>query len=653
MSQMPRKTAVDLARFTSQLVNTFEGAFGHTGVDLSVQCPPLPRLVQVDRGMWEQIVDRLVSNAHKFTPKGGVEVALADRGDEVELTVVDTGIGISSLELPRVFAGETGGLALVERLVGLHGGRVRVSSKEGLGTTVTVAIPYGQGGPPLPVPADLRWQRSILEALEEGVSLALGDGTIFDVNRSWAAILGYGPQGTPYRTPYPWWPAADDTPEDLAVVNDAHARLFAQGAGTFEVPFRHADGHRVWVALTVTRVEADAEGDQLFVGTIRDVTPERRAAERGAALTAMLSDLAAAVDTDGVLGAVAAHVGELFDGVAVATAWDDRRSEVAARTKAGRARVSRLPSGLRIGLDRLRQVDAVLGAGPGNVPGTGARLRASGDIHAAFWVDFPRPRRMTAEERLLIPVVADSIGHALARARRSDLQELVSDRLQQSMLGPEELPPGFAARYLPLDDRFRIGGDWYDTVPLAGNFVGVIVGDCVGRGLEAATAMGHLRDAARALLLSTADPAATLEALDRFAESVPGAECATAVCAVVDTARGEVTYCNAGHVRPLLRTVAGVRELDDGAGVPLAVVPGSRREQVTTTLATGDTLVMFSDGLVERRGEAVNEGMERAARALGATTETTPAGIVDAILKAEAPIERREDDVVVVAYRQP
>jgi PAS domain S-box-containing protein len=648
MSQQPRKPALDLARLTGSLVGTFEGLFNQAGVYLSVQCSRLPRPAHVDSDMWERVVRELLANAHRFTPKGGVEVTLADRGGEIELTVADTGVGIPSVELPRIFE-SGGGLAVAEELVTVHGGKIRVSSKEGLGTTVTVTMPYGEEGSGAPSP-DQQLRRAVLEALHEGVFLAHGDGTVFEVNTAWAATVGFGQQGAPYRPPYPWWPNPDTAPKEAATARAAHAHLFGGGPGTFEVPFRHADGHRVWVSLTVTRVSQP--GAELFVGTIRDVTRDRRAAEQDAALTAMLTDLAAAVDTDGVLAAVTAHVGELFDGVAVATAWDDRRSEVAARTKAGRHSVGRLPAGLRAGLDRLREVAIELGTGSGAVAGTGARLRTSGDPHGAFWVEFPRARALSAEERLLVPVVADSIGHALARARRSDVQELISDRLQQSMLGPQELPAGFAARYLPIDDRFRVGGDWYDAVALAGPYVGVIVGDCVGRGLEAATAMGHLRDAARALLLSTADPAATLEALDRFAESVPGAECATAVCFVIDTESGELDYCNAGHLRPLLRTADGVISLEGGAGLPLATVASNLRTGATARLEPGDTLVVFSDGLVERRTEDITDGLERVAKVLGAITDPTPAGTLDALVQAEAPADRREDDVVIVAYRQ-
>ena len=149
--------ATDLAQLTSDLASVFRAATDRAGLRLTVACPPLDVAVRVDRDMWEKIVLNLVSNAFKFTLAGEITVALARRGDHVELTVRDTGSGIPADELPRVFerfhrvvgtAGRTHegtgiGLALVQELVRLHGGTIRVASELGRGTTFTVAIPLG------------------------------------------------------------------------------------------------------------------------------------------------------------------------------------------------------------------------------------------------------------------------------------------------------------------------------------------------------------------------------------------------------------------------------------------------------------------------------------------------------------------------------
>ncbi len=147
----------DLAELTAGLASNFRSACERAGLDLVVDCPPLGAPVHVDRAMWEKIVLNLLSNAFKFTLAGGITVALREAGAEVELVVRDTGVGIPASELPRVFErfhrveGQRGrthegsgiGLALVDELVRLHGGRIGVGSMPERGTEFRVAIPFG------------------------------------------------------------------------------------------------------------------------------------------------------------------------------------------------------------------------------------------------------------------------------------------------------------------------------------------------------------------------------------------------------------------------------------------------------------------------------------------------------------------------------
>jgi len=118
------------------------------------------------------------------------------------------------------------------------------------------------------------------------------------------------------------------------------------------------------------------------------------------------------------------------------------------------------------------------------------------------------------------------------------------------MLKPVSDLPTVAARYLPAVGRLAVGGDWYDVISIGNRQRGLIVGDCVGHGLEAATVMAQLRSAARAMILEGRDPAAVLEGLDTFASSIEGAACATVVCAVFDRNKRTLTYARAGHPPP-------------------------------------------------------------------------------------------------------
>nr|WP_051470032.1 PAS domain S-box protein [Fischerella sp. PCC 9605] len=147
----------DLATFTSELASVFRSAIERAGMRLQVDCPPLPEPVYVDREMWEKIVFNLLSNAFKFTFEGKITVSLQSVGERIELSVCDTGIGISIEELPhlferfyrikeaqgRTFEGSGIGLSLVEELVKLHGGTVGVKSVLGEGSCFTVSIPTG------------------------------------------------------------------------------------------------------------------------------------------------------------------------------------------------------------------------------------------------------------------------------------------------------------------------------------------------------------------------------------------------------------------------------------------------------------------------------------------------------------------------------
>ena len=130
-------------------------------------------------------------------------------------------------------------------------------------------------------------------------------------------------------------------------------------------------------------------------------------------------------------------------------------------------------------------------------------------------------------------------------------------------------------RYRPASRPLQVGGDWYDVVDLDDGRVALIVGDCVGHGLAAATVMGQLRSACRALLLEKSSPSAALAGLDRFAARLPGAHCTTAFCAVLTLATGELVYSSAGHPPAIMVHADGTTEmLEGGHGLPLAHLAG-------------------------------------------------------------------------------
>ena len=166
----------------------------------------------------------------------------------------------------------------------------------------------------------------------------------------------------------------------------------------------------------------------------------------------------------------------------------------------------------------------------------------------------------------------------------------------------------------PRADPLQVGGDWYDVVNLDAGRVALIVGDCVGHGLAAATVMGQLRSACRALLLEKSSPGAVLAGLDRFAARLPGADCTTAFCAVLTLATGELVYSSAGHPPAIMvHADGGTEMLEGGHGLPLTIRPDQPRPEAHVTMPARATLLLYTDGLVERRGNSIEDGMARAA----------------------------------------
>ena len=170
---------------------------------------------------------------------------------------------------------------------------------------------------------------------------------------------------------------------------------------------------------------------------------------------------------------------------------------------------------------------------------------------------FPATRAVRAEERDLFAVLTSHLAQVLAKARDYAQARAVALTLQQAILGPTQLPHGFAVRYAPAVAPLEVGGDWYDVVPVPGQRIGVLVGDCVGRGLPAAAVMGQLRSASQAVLLRASGPAEALTDLDTFASRIPAAECTSVFCAIIDPAAATVTYSSAGHPPPILVTPGG------------------------------------------------------------------------------------------------
>jgi anti-sigma regulatory factor (Ser/Thr protein kinase)/putative methionine-R-sulfoxide reductase with GAF domain len=284
----------------------------------------------------------------------------------------------------------------------------------------------------------------------------------------------------------------------------------------------------------------------------------------------------------------------------------------------------------------------------------GVPLLVEGAILGVLHVGTVTPREFTNTDAALLQLAAAQAAPAIDRARLFDAldrEHRNAVALQRSLL-PDRLPNlvgiDTAARYLPARDE--VGGDWYDVIDLPGGQVGLGIGDVAGHGLRAASLMGQLRAGMRAYALDGHSPGDTLKRLDRMLQTISGQGMATATYVVVDPASGTLRYASAGHPPPVV--IRGGREahlLGITAAPPLGSLPFSSFPEVEDKLAANDTILLYTDGLVERRTESLTTGLERlrAVAATSASAEQLCQRIVDQLV----PPGGGEDDIAIVALR--
>ncbi|WP_369268111.1 PP2C family protein-serine/threonine phosphatase [Streptomyces harbinensis] len=242
------------------------------------------------------------------------------------------------------------------------------------------------------------------------------------------------------------------------------------------------------------------------------------------------------------------------------------------------------------------------------------------------------------------------------RLRRAHAREReVALALQEAML-PVSGDVGHhraAVRYQPAVSALNVCGDWYDLADLPDDRIVATVGDVVGHGLRAAGVMGQLRSALSATSRVAEGPAQALDILGLYARSVEGAENTTVAQVAVDWGAHLLTYSCAGHPPPaVLRAHGGVEFLDGATDPPLgARIEHLPRPQERTGFAEGDTLVLYTDGLIERRREDIDVGLARLAETLVRHRNAGPEHLADVILHELLPPDGATDDTALVVVR--
>lgn len=279
----------------------------------------------------------------------------------------------------------------------------------------------------------------------------------------------------------------------------------------------------------------------------------------------------------------------------------------------------------------------------------GVPMIAGGRTVGVLHVGSRESRSFTDDDVEFLQYVADRAGLA-AQMRLSRLDRAATLALQRSLLPsrPAQIA-GFelAARYIP-GAQVGVGGDWYDTFTLPSGHIGLVIGDVAGNGMRAAVVMGRIRSALRAYALETDDPADVLARLDRKIQLFEPGAMATAVYAVIDPSHRTMTYSVAGHPPPVQIANGDAVVLDVKVDPPLGAFTEARRQSSTLDFPTGSGFVLYTDGLVERRGHYISEGIELLRTAL---SEGTAEGLCAQAVGLLHQPEPSDDSAVLAVIR--
>ncbi|MFD5557760.1 SpoIIE family protein phosphatase [Streptomyces sp. NPDC127068] len=366
-----------------------------------------------------------------------------------------------------------------------------------------------------------------------------------------------------------------------------------------------------------------------------DRIPEERDTETGGSLPALQLDLDATGTTELCTVRPGGALAEVLRGVRPVFAEDalDALPELLGETRT-------VPGGRHTILAPLRGRRRVIGA--------------------AIFLRRPDRVSFDSEDLLVAAQLATHSALGIDKAVLYGREAYIADELQRTML-PETLPRPtgvrLASRYLPAAETARVGGDWYDAIPLPGSRVALVVGDVMGHSMTSAAIMGQLRTTAQTLAGLDLPPQEVLHHLDEQAQRLGHDRMATCLYAVYDPVSHRITIANAGHPPPVLLHLGGRAEvLRVPAGAPIGV-GGVDFEAVELDAPAGATLLLYTDGLVESRLRDVVAGIEQLRARLAATAQLTGPdhpppleALCDEVLDMLGPGDR-DDDIALLAAR--
>jgi putative methionine-R-sulfoxide reductase with GAF domain len=280
----------------------------------------------------------------------------------------------------------------------------------------------------------------------------------------------------------------------------------------------------------------------------------------------------------------------------------------------------------------------------------GVPMVAGGRVIGVLHVGSLTPRRFTGDDIELLQMAADRAAAAV-QSMTAQVDHLAAAALQRSLV-PAALPavPGteLAARYVPGSGA--VGGDWYDVFTLPTGELCVVIGDVAGSGLPAAVIMGRMRSALRAYALETRDPAEVLDRLDRKMQHFEADAMATVLYAVIDPGLDRMHICLAGHFPPVIAypgRPAALAKVE--TGVIIGVADPVRRPVTTVPIQPGTLLCFYTDGLIERPGELIDDGL---ARLCDAVTAQSPGAACAAVMQALVGSGPARDDIALLMIQR-
>ena len=282
----------------------------------------------------------------------------------------------------------------------------------------------------------------------------------------------------------------------------------------------------------------------------------------------------------------------------------------------------------------------------------GVPLAVSGRVIGVLHVGSLTPREFTGADVELLQLAADRAA-AVVQSINTRADRVAAAALQHSLL-PSALPNvaglELAARYIPGSGA--VGGDWYDVFRLPSRELCVVMGDVAGSGLPAAVIMGRMRSALRAYALETNDPAEVLCRLDAKMQHFEPGALATVLYAIIEPALDRMHVCMAGHFPPVIARLGQPADLADvPLGVMIGIAPGERRQAGTVKIPPGTLLCFYTDGLIERPDQPIDDRLSRLCHAVAAQPAEAACAAVMAAMAGSQSV--RDDTALLMLWRQP